>query len=232
MADRKYYVFCGDNCRFEGMTKEQIYAAIVQAVENGEIRNIDTGFVTRIKEQNGGRQVTLWVGTQAQYNAIEAREENCLYIITDDTAFEDLRDALQQLRADFESRAKDVDISGAVNTAFKQPNGEMVEQKIIYSEAAQIVHYFFHVKCRTDINEGDSINIVVGADDPLDAAIMPKMFRGSAVVSASTDENIAEACFIVPPNLPALTLNIKAKINLAAGRDLCITGWYFAEGGA
>lgn len=30
MSERNYYVLCDDNCRFEGMTKEQIYDAIAE----------------------------------------------------------------------------------------------------------------------------------------------------------------------------------------------------------
>lgn len=64
------------------MTKEQILAAIKQAVEQGEVHDVDTGFVTKIVEQNQQKQLKFWVGTQAQYNLIETPEEDVLYIIT------------------------------------------------------------------------------------------------------------------------------------------------------
>lgn len=84
MSDgKKYYCFCGSNCKYETMTKEQILAAITQAVSTGSVGDVDTGFVTTVKEKNGGRAVTFWVGTQAQYNALAEKEENCMYIITD-----------------------------------------------------------------------------------------------------------------------------------------------------
>lgn len=83
--NRKYYVICADNCKFESMTKEQIFAAIEQAITTGEIKDVDTGFVTKIKEQNTGAALTFWVGTKAEYNAIEEKARNCFYIITDDT---------------------------------------------------------------------------------------------------------------------------------------------------
>ena len=88
--ERKYYCICEDNCKFETMTKEQILAAIAQAMETGSVGNCDTGFITKVKEQNGGSCVTFWVGTQAQYNAIETKEQNCMYIITDDTTAADI----------------------------------------------------------------------------------------------------------------------------------------------
>ncbi len=72
------------------MTKEQILAAIAQAVGTGSVGDCDTGFITKIKELNNGNAVTFWAGTQAQYNAIETKDVNCLYIITDDTTGADI----------------------------------------------------------------------------------------------------------------------------------------------
>lgn len=95
--ERKYYCICEDNCKFETMSKEQILAAITQAVENGKVHNVDTGFITKVKEMNGGRYVTFWVGTQAEYNALEERATNCMYIITDETSAQDLEAALAKL---------------------------------------------------------------------------------------------------------------------------------------
>ncbi len=92
MADeRKYYVLCQNNCKFESMTKEQILAAIEQAVSTGEITDVDTGFVTKLKELNANAALSFWIGTSAQYNALTEKAENCFYIITDDTREEDLQ---------------------------------------------------------------------------------------------------------------------------------------------
>lgn len=86
MADneRNYYVLSDNNCRFESLTKEQILSAIQQAVDSGKIKDVDTGFVTKIKEQNKNAGLMFWVGNQAEYNALESKKNNCLYIITDD----------------------------------------------------------------------------------------------------------------------------------------------------
>lgn len=91
MSDgRKYYCICESNCKFETMTKEQILAAIAQAVETGSVGDVDTGFVSKVKELNTGSAVTFWVGTRAQYNAITEKAGNCIYIMTDDTTSEDI----------------------------------------------------------------------------------------------------------------------------------------------
>lgn len=95
MANRKYYVLCESNCKFEGMTKEQTLTAIAQAVETGEIKEIDSGFITTLKEQNSGNGLKMWVGTQAEYNALQEIEENCFYIIADDTTEADFAEVLK-----------------------------------------------------------------------------------------------------------------------------------------
>mgnify|MGYP000011353296 FL=1 len=83
-SERIYYVLSENNCKFEGLTKEQILSAIEQAVNSGKIKDVDTGFITKIKEQNKNAGLMFWVGNQAEYNALESKRNNCLYIITDD----------------------------------------------------------------------------------------------------------------------------------------------------
>lgn len=100
MSERNYYVLREDNCKFESMTKEQILAAIEQAVTDGEITNVDTGFVTKLKEQNANAAFKVWVGTQAQYNALTTTDNDCLYLITDDTSKRDVENAISILRSE------------------------------------------------------------------------------------------------------------------------------------
>ena len=89
MADStKFYVLRGDKVLFESMTKEQIHNAIVQAIEQGEIHDVDTGFITSVKEQNQSRDLKFWKGTQAQYNALPAIDPDTFYIFTN-SEFED-----------------------------------------------------------------------------------------------------------------------------------------------
>lgn len=83
------YVHDENHNRYEGMTREQIINAIVQAVEQGEITDLDDGFITKIKEQNGNNNIQLWIGTSAQFNALETKDENTLYILTDDDSADD-----------------------------------------------------------------------------------------------------------------------------------------------
>lgn len=111
MADRKYYVICASGCRFESMTKEQILTAITQAVNEGTISDVDSGFVTTLKEQNRNAGLSFWVGTQAEYNALPEKVENCFYITTDDTVEDDLFAKIEELNVavkSFEGIAKQI----------------------------------------------------------------------------------------------------------------------------
>ena len=98
MADRKWYVRCKTGCLAEGMTKEQTLTAITQAVEGGSVEDIDTGFVTKIVEQNKQAPLSFWVGTSAEYNALENKIANCFYIITDDVIKADLLNEINTLK--------------------------------------------------------------------------------------------------------------------------------------
>lgn len=103
MASQKnYYVIDNLNCKIEGMTKEQILEAIEQAISTGEIKDIDTGFITKIKELNKGQALRFWVGTQAEFNNIAEPELNVLYIVTDDKSKDEIYSSLESLSKDVE----------------------------------------------------------------------------------------------------------------------------------
>lgn len=96
--ERKVFSVRLDDCFFETMTKEQILAAIVEATGNAPTA-INDAFVSKIKEQNNQAALKFWVGTQAEYNALTEKVNNCLYIITDDTAKEDIENLIKDLQA-------------------------------------------------------------------------------------------------------------------------------------
>lgn len=98
MADRKYFVICDDNCKFEGMTKEQIITAIEQAISTGNITDVDAGFITKIKEQNKQLDLSFWVGTQEEYNAIETKKDNCFYIINNSGNISELKATVDNIK--------------------------------------------------------------------------------------------------------------------------------------
>lgn len=115
--ERTYHVISDDNCKFESMTKEQILAAIVQAVEGHSISDVDTGFVQVLKEQNHGAGLKFWIGTTAEYNALHAIDQDCFYILTDDTELEDMEADIASFRASLEAMGEIVTgLSGTVAT--------------------------------------------------------------------------------------------------------------------
>ena len=78
-----FYCLNENNCKFETMTKEEILEAIAQAAEGGLVFDSEAAFITKVKEINAGGFVKFWVGTQAQYNALQTIDRSCQYIITD-----------------------------------------------------------------------------------------------------------------------------------------------------
>lgn len=97
MAEK--FVFCGTNCKYPALDKEETLAAIQQALEKGSVQGVDPEqpFITKIKDANGGKAFSIWMGTQAQYNSIAEKDiiENCLYMITDETTLDDIFEVLE-----------------------------------------------------------------------------------------------------------------------------------------
>lgn len=106
MSERIYFCFCADNCKFETMTKEQIFAAIAEATGNTPT-GIDDAFISRIKEQNKGDTVTIWRGTVAEYNALDELDDNCIYIKTDDTTIADINEKFEEVERETETTLDD-----------------------------------------------------------------------------------------------------------------------------
>lgn len=90
-----FYVLCDDDGRHEGMTKTQIIEMIQSALENGYVTNVDEAVFSRIKELCAGSTKQLWVGTEAQFNALNPKPtttvsavrigtNGMLYLCTDD----------------------------------------------------------------------------------------------------------------------------------------------------
>lgn len=158
MSERKYYCLCESNCKFETMTKEQILAAIAQAIETGSVGDVDTGFVTKLKDMNYGTALTVWIGTRAQYNAITERAKNCLYIITDDTTSEDMLKACQQALADVEEIRRHV--AEEVDAASKMCETAKAESEwaVDVATAAQAI----------DVSDSVELAVNTAATSPID----------------------------------------------------------------
>lgn len=109
MSGRKYYCFCDANCKFETMTKEQILAAIAQAAEGGLVFDADAAFVTKVKEGNGGKPLTFWLGTQGEFNALQEKDDNCFYIIKGAPTTAEISQAVISMKLNVASMQFDID---------------------------------------------------------------------------------------------------------------------------
>lgn len=102
MSEKKFYCICDMGCKYETLNREQILTAITQAVSEGTIGDVDTGFVTTIKTING-KAVKFFFGTQSEYEALTDEEKTGLFaIITNDTSKEAFENAIEELRAEYD----------------------------------------------------------------------------------------------------------------------------------
>lgn len=91
-----YYVTREDGVRSEGLTKEQIYELINGTT--GKIpEGVDEAFITKLREINKNGNISLWVGSNAEYNDIEVKDDNAVYIVTNDTFYTDLETQINDL---------------------------------------------------------------------------------------------------------------------------------------
>lgn len=108
MSERKYYVICDDNCKFPAMTKEQTLAAIQQAVSMGEIKDVDTGFVTTLKTING-HGLKFFIGEQSEWDNVPDEQKTGVFaIITNDTIKDDMQSAITTLQLTLQSLLEDL----------------------------------------------------------------------------------------------------------------------------
>lgn len=116
-GERKYYVFCEDKCKFEAMTKEQTINAIAEATgRTPESIETNEAFISMIKEQNANKNLKFWIGTTAQFQALQQKDNDTMYILTDDDSadswdeiaedVEELKDKIEKLTDSGEIKAK------------------------------------------------------------------------------------------------------------------------------
>ena len=81
MNEKKFYVICDDDCLFEGMTKEQIIAAITEATGNTPSGASDA-FISAVKESNANKSLSFWLGNETQFAALGVNA-NCVRVKVD-----------------------------------------------------------------------------------------------------------------------------------------------------
>lgn len=120
MSDTEVYGFCSSNCKFPVYTKEQTLAVLQQAIDAGSLAGIDptqSPVVALIREKKQNKDISLWIGSEAEYNAIvpavsaslvmgRIDENGQLYFCTDDSTLQDWHDStLQEAREEMTAAA-------------------------------------------------------------------------------------------------------------------------------
>ena len=149
-------------------TDEEIYS--FKALENkiSDLTSPDgKNAVIRLKDTNGGKDLTVWIGTRAQYDAIETPVKNCLYIITDDTTQEDYGKAIEAaIKAAEEAKAKMnwIDVTDKITgfDAISKPDGvEYIYEshQARYSPSAGIVFFSLSFMVIGNFKKWDTLKI-------------------------------------------------------------------------
>ena len=112
-----FYVLDENKNLIEGYDKQGVLSVLEQAIENGDLENIDedSAFVSKIKSLLNGTTHHIEFVTQAQYNALEADEQlvpNTYYFITDDTTVEDLEEEIGEIKQDISDIQDTLNVSG------------------------------------------------------------------------------------------------------------------------
>lgn len=161
---KKYYCYCDSNCKYETLTKEQILAAIQQAVQGQQIIDPDGGVISKVKELHTGDHVTFWVGSRAEYNALQGNvERNCIYIINDDTSADDLDKKMKELEEKVEAAQGACGTNNACSfdpqLTIAAPGGTMTECSIMCK------HYtFIQTGGTSDLGERGMVYFTVVVD--------------------------------------------------------------------
>lgn len=96
------YGYCDANCKHKVLTVAQCVDLIQQMAANGfQVPSdyLPKTAVNSIVEQNTGKEIGLFVGTQAEYDEWAGDKSNLFAIITDDKTLQDLLDKLGSLEA-------------------------------------------------------------------------------------------------------------------------------------
>ena len=106
-----YYVRDNNNNLIEGLSKEEIYALLDEAIRTGKLPSVDdeTAFVTKLKCSVTGVASSVAFITEAKYNELRTGgllKANTLYFITDDTTEETLENAIDQSKQEAVNEAK------------------------------------------------------------------------------------------------------------------------------
>lgn len=102
MSELIVYGFCEANCKHRVLTLDQTVELIQEMASSGF--QVPEGYIPKtavnaIIDQNTGKELAVFVGTQEEYNLWNGDKENVFAIITDDTTLKQLRERLSSVEA-------------------------------------------------------------------------------------------------------------------------------------
>lgn len=136
--ERIIYGFCGANCRVPVYSREEVLAILQQAIEAGSLQGIDitkSPVVRYIRESRADANLSFWVGTEAEYNALSPAVAGAIavaridasgnvYLCTDDTTFSSWQAATLELLQEQQAEAM-----SAFDTAQTEKYNAFVEEQ-------------------------------------------------------------------------------------------------------
>lgn len=192
MPNNPYYVFDANLCKAEGLTREQIINAIAEAT-GVTPQNVDDGFISTILENNHSRSINIWKGSRAEFNALESKSSNTLYIIDDDTTIADFEALVNECAQNLNDMADNL---GNVDTGWIDLARQTVDAETKtfgkYRIIGKIAHFVFNYDVRDFQFQGslrqDVIQLPVRLDDPVAAeGVFVGSWAGVNNVDASTE---------------------------------------------
>lgn len=97
------YGVCETNCKYPVYTQEQVLSLLRQAIDDQSLLNIDPEYaaIKKLIDINGGEDVMIWTGTEAEFNALDPAPaasrfiprrglDGTIYICIDDTGLSNL----------------------------------------------------------------------------------------------------------------------------------------------
>jgi hypothetical protein len=110
MGDVEVFGMCRARCLYPVYSKEQTMSLLQQLMESGSFAGCDPSLspvVKLVQEQHGGKQLSLWLGTEAEYNALRPQPaasivmmrvdaKGQLYLCTDDSTFQSWYNKIMQ----------------------------------------------------------------------------------------------------------------------------------------
>lgn len=100
--DQVYALDAGGN-KIATLTTAQILEAIAEAIETGQVPSELKAFIDAVQEQNKAKSLKFWLGTQAEFLALESTSDDIIYFINDSTNLRDLANALERLKEQLQS---------------------------------------------------------------------------------------------------------------------------------